>query len=337
MCIVWRPSSVVDSQPAAVPPHTASSWQVCPQYAGVVCRRTPPPVCVVMRGYREVVAEVSPGRRACSWSMVKMADHGLAKWAGVLNWTASEAVAAEHTVAATCWRHARSHCVFVFVVDVGVCGGAGAPGVMFYDTVRVFEWARRGGGGPLDLACGRVCLGVALVCRRAKAPIIERCPPIMAQRQTCTAAHRRVPGRQDRSIRHPACSSSSLGTFMERSRAWRGDTCSQLVPGSAIGLSAGQAMFQDRFGRMAPGFYSFWHLLQYYFDVNNSYVSNKLKLILLPFRHKDWKRRGASDDGTPTGVCCLCVTLCGGAQAWLRRPSICHQCTTSMRRTCTFR
>jgi len=30
--------------------------------------------------------------------------------------------------------------------------------------------------------------------------------------------------------------------------------------------------------------------LRYYFDVNNSYVTQKLKVLALPFRHKEWER-----------------------------------------------
>lgn len=31
--------------------------------------------------------------------------------------------------------------------------------------------------------------------------------------------------------------------------------------------------------------------LRYYFDVNNSYVTQKLKVLALPFRHKEWARQ----------------------------------------------
>jgi len=32
-------------------------------------------------------------------------------------------------------------------------------------------------------------------------------------------------------------------------------------------------------------------MLKYYFDVSNSYVANKLRLILFPFMKKDWERQ----------------------------------------------
>jgi len=32
-------------------------------------------------------------------------------------------------------------------------------------------------------------------------------------------------------------------------------------------------------------------VLRYYFDVNNAYVLQKLKILLLPYRHKDWSRQ----------------------------------------------
>lgn len=45
-------------------------------------------------------------------------------------------------------------------------------------------------------------------------------------------------------------------------------------------------MVSERIGR---GFASL-DALRYYFCVNNSYVKNKLKLILFPFTHNNWKR-----------------------------------------------
>lgn len=39
--------------------------------------------------------------------------------------------------------------------------------------------------------------------------------------------------------------------------------------------------------------------LRYYFDVNNSYVQNKLRILLAPYRHKQWKRVSAEDAGSP--------------------------------------
>jgi len=44
-----------------------------------------------------------------------------------------------------------------------------------------------------------------------------------------------------------------------------------------------------------PGLSSFYHSLQYYFSVNNSYVVRKLIVLLFPFRKKRWAREGVSD------------------------------------------
>jgi hypothetical protein len=51
-------------------------------------------------------------------------------------------------------------------------------------------------------------------------------------------------------------------------------------------MSTGQQLVNDSFGRfmtIAP--------LKYYFNVNNSYVMNKMRLLVCPFFHKQWKRR----------------------------------------------
>lgn len=37
--------------------------------------------------------------------------------------------------------------------------------------------------------------------------------------------------------------------------------------------------------------YETFRQLKYYFNVNSSYVANKLRLVLLPLQHKSWKRR----------------------------------------------
>jgi len=52
-----------------------------------------------------------------------------------------------------------------------------------------------------------------------------------------------------------------------------------------------------QFGNLSQG------VMKYYFNVNNSYVFNKIKLLLFPLRHRSWKRRiistGTGDDFLP--------------------------------------
>lgn len=64
------------------------------------------------------------------------------------------------------------------------------------------------------------------------------------------------------------------------------------VGGAALGpmgshfLDTGRRAIDENLGRfmtLSP--------LKYYFNVNNSYVMNKIKLLLCPFFHKSWKRR----------------------------------------------
>lgn len=51
-------------------------------------------------------------------------------------------------------------------------------------------------------------------------------------------------------------------------------------------FSAGSSLVSERIGRG----WAFVESLRYYFAVNNSYVKNKLKLLLFPFLHKNWFR-----------------------------------------------
>ncbi|KAJ5078279.1 yip1 interacting factor [Anaeramoeba ignava] len=48
-------------------------------------------------------------------------------------------------------------------------------------------------------------------------------------------------------------------------------------------VSKGNQVFQNNFSKN----FSF---LKFYFNVNNSYILNKLKIILFPFRHENWQR-----------------------------------------------
>ncbi|KAJ0404771.1 hypothetical protein P43SY_005595 [Pythium insidiosum] len=44
-----------------------------------------------------------------------------------------------------------------------------------------------------------------------------------------------------------------------------------------------------------PGAYGVWGSTKYYFTVNNSYVKSRLKILLFPFWHRDWRRVGVQD------------------------------------------
>jgi len=56
---------------------------------------------------------------------------------------------------------------------------------------------------------------------------------------------------------------------------------------SQIGLTYGK----DFLGKGQQQYLQSFSMLKYYFNVNNSYVVNKLKLLLFPVSHKFWKRR----------------------------------------------
>jgi len=66
------------------------------------------------------------------------------------------------------------------------------------------------------------------------------------------------------------------------------------MPGGAltqIGLEYGSQMFGQHSNEAYQRYNQNFAMLKYYFNVNNSYVINKLKLLLFPLRHKVWKRR----------------------------------------------
>ena len=71
--------------------------------------------------------------------------------------------------------------------------------------------------------------------------------------------------------------------------------------GTAAPLAAqfGANMVQSTIGKYLPFASALWHSLRYYFDVNNSYVKNKLVVLLAPYRHKQWKRVSSEDSGSP--------------------------------------
>eukprot|EP01029_Cantina_marsupialis_P030003 TRINITY_DN790_c0_g1_i1.p1 TRINITY_DN790_c0_g1~~TRINITY_DN790_c0_g1_i1.p1 ORF type:complete len:145 (+),score=37.95 TRINITY_DN790_c0_g1_i1:93-527(+) len=55
---------------------------------------------------------------------------------------------------------------------------------------------------------------------------------------------------------------------------------------------------QNNMSKYVPWFSGFWNSLRPYFNVNNVYVMKKLKMLLFPFTHQDWKRTSLpSTDG----------------------------------------
>jgi hypothetical protein len=74
-------------------------------------------------------------------------------------------------------------------------------------------------------------------------------------------------------------------------------------------LAIGSQMGRAAIGHYLPFASALWHSLRYYFEVNNSYVKNKLRVLLFPFRHKQWNRLSAGEGGSrhETGVEVGCV------------------------------
>ena len=62
----------------------------------------------------------------------------------------------------------------------------------------------------------------------------------------------------------------------------------QMAGRAAMDL-VGKAGFDPNIAKNFSG--SRLNVLRYYFDVNNAYVLSKLKILMLPYRHKEWERR----------------------------------------------
>jgi hypothetical protein len=61
-------------------------------------------------------------------------------------------------------------------------------------------------------------------------------------------------------------------------------------PIGQIGLNYGSRLFEGTSALMGNQYNRSFSVLKYYFNVNNSYVINKLTLLLFPLKHKAWKR-----------------------------------------------
>uniref|UniRef100_A0AAV1T621 Protein YIF1 n=1 Tax=Peronospora matthiolae TaxID=2874970 RepID=A0AAV1T621_9STRA len=63
-------------------------------------------------------------------------------------------------------------------------------------------------------------------------------------------------------------------------------------PMAGLAMNSAQDFLQKQSEMYLPGAYGIWGSLKYYFTVNNSYVKSRLKILLLPFVHKNWRRMG---------------------------------------------
>ncbi|ETL86869.1 hypothetical protein, variant 1 [Phytophthora nicotianae] len=72
-------------------------------------------------------------------------------------------------------------------------------------------------------------------------------------------------------------------------------------PMAGLAMNSAQDFLQKQSEMYLPGAYGIWGSLKYYFTVNNSYVKSRLKILLLPFRHKNWRRigNGEQDESKP--------------------------------------
>lgn len=62
-------------------------------------------------------------------------------------------------------------------------------------------------------------------------------------------------------------------------------------PLNEVGYAFGSRMLKGQSNEFSKRYSQSFTMLKYYFNVNNSYVYHKLKLLLFPINHKDWKRR----------------------------------------------
>ncbi|RLN52810.1 hypothetical protein BBJ29_000751 [Phytophthora kernoviae] len=66
-------------------------------------------------------------------------------------------------------------------------------------------------------------------------------------------------------------------------------------PMAGLAMNSAQDFLHKQSELYLPGAYGIWGSIKYYFTVNNSYVKSRLKILLLPFRHKNWRRMGNGD------------------------------------------
>lgn len=89
----------------------------------------------------------------------------------------------------------------------------------------------------------------------------------------------------------PSLAINELATGAAASLGLDGSAAS--FAGQMATQAAGKA-FEDM-SKAFPG--SRLTTLRYYFDVNNAYVLQKLQILMLPYRHKDWERRTVAAAG----------------------------------------
>ncbi|RHY09669.1 hypothetical protein DYB36_000779 [Aphanomyces astaci] len=83
------------------------------------------------------------------------------------------------------------------------------------------------------------------------------------------------------------------------------DTLLNRNPMAAYAMNHGAKMMEDQVKSFMPGAaagaLNMFGSVKYYFTVNNTYVVHRLKMLLCPFIHKDW-RRIVQNEGNNTGV-----------------------------------
>ncbi|KAJ0407951.1 hypothetical protein ATCC90586_006323 [Pythium insidiosum] len=64
---------------------------------------------------------------------------------------------------------------------------------------------------------------------------------------------------------------------------------------AGLAMNTAQDFLTKQSAIYLPGAYGVWGSTKYYFTVNNSYVKSRLKILLFPFWHRDWRRVGVQD------------------------------------------
>lgn len=63
-----------------------------------------------------------------------------------------------------------------------------------------------------------------------------------------------------------------------------------------VGIAQTQKAMAGTMDKISPGMTGFFGSLKFYFAVDGNYVVKKLKLIMFPYRHTNWKRQGTQGD-----------------------------------------
>jgi hypothetical protein len=120
-------------------------------------------------------------------------------------------------------------------------------------------------------------------------------PPLQQQQQPLPAMHAPLHASYPAAppMQQPHGTAAPAAEFMSVANQYMGVN---MTPFAQPMMAMGQQMLDQQLSRLSAGS-SYLSGLRYYFNVTNSYVLQKLKIVLCPFTNKVWKRIDVSGAG----------------------------------------